>query len=145
MSGPRIKRTGSRRQEDRVQDEERVHAVDELQTGGRTQSTGIVNKFCQRKNRVVFDEEGSYIENKASGRKVPMRLDNGVYVIDVHAKDLVDTRGSVFVGGDKRTLRPLSKVEVLVENEASKCRHEEQCSEVEDKNDDESDVQCCEE
>ena len=50
----------------------------------------------------MSDEEGSYIDNRASGRKVPMRVENGVYVIDVHVNDLIDTRGSVFVGPGER-------------------------------------------
>ena len=87
-SGQRIKDTGPRRQEDHVQGGDRVHAGDELSTCG--------NKLCQGKNRVVFVEEGSYIENMASGRKVPKREENGVCVIDVHAKDLTDTGGPVF-------------------------------------------------
>ena len=62
-----------------------------------TNALASVKKSCQRENRVVFDEEGSYIENKASGRKVPMRVENGVHVIDVHVKNLIDTGGLVFV------------------------------------------------
>ena len=51
----------------------------------------------------MFDEEGSSIEHKASGRSVPMRVENGVYVIDAHVKDLIDKGGSVFVGlGERR-------------------------------------------
>ena len=49
-------------------------------TCARDQSTGI-GEMCQRMNRVVLDEEGTYIENKVSGRKVPMREENGVFVI----------------------------------------------------------------
>ena len=71
-------------------------------TCARDKSTGI-GELCQRKNRVVFDEKGSYIENKVSGRKVPMREENGVYVIGVHVKDLIDTGGQVFVmPGERR-------------------------------------------
>ena len=62
-----------------------------------------VNIICQWKNRVVFDEEGSYIDNNASGWNVPMHVENGVYEIDVHVTDLIDTRGPVFVGpGEQR-------------------------------------------
>ena len=84
--------TGPRRQEDHVQVEERVHAIGELLTGGRDP----LNTICQR-NRVVFGEKGSHTENKVSGRKVPMRVENGVFVIDVHVKDLIDTGGKGFV------------------------------------------------
>ena len=70
---------------------------------GETKALASVNQICQGHNRVAFDEEGSYIENEASGRKVPMREENGVYVIDVHFKELIDTRGQVFVvPGERR-------------------------------------------
>ena len=49
-----------------------------------TKALASVNKICQRRNRVAFDEEGRYIENKTSGRNVPMRVEIGVYVVDVH-------------------------------------------------------------
>ena len=38
--------------------------------------------------------------------------------------------------------RPLTEVEVPDENDAIECTHEEQCSEVENMSDDESEVQC---
>ena len=38
--------------------------------------------------------------------------------------------------------RPLTEVEVPVENEASEYRHKERCSEVQGMSDDESEVQC---
>ena len=85
------------RQDDDVQGEERVHAIGDLQTGRGNQSTGIGEKNCQRKNRVVLGDEGSYIENKASGRKVPVRVENGVCVMLV--KDLIDTGGQFLCVG----------------------------------------------
>ena len=45
----------------------------------------------------MFDEEGIYIENKSTRRKVPMREENSVYVIDMHVLYLTDTRDPVFV------------------------------------------------
>ena len=51
----------------------------------------------------MFDEEGSSIEHKASGRSVPMRVENGAHVIDAHVKDLMDKGGAVFVKlGERR-------------------------------------------
>ena len=44
----------------------------------------------------MFDEEGSYIENQALGRKVPMRVEIGVYAIEVYVKDLIDGRRPSF-------------------------------------------------
>ena len=38
--------------------------------------------------------------------------------------------------------RPSTEVEVLDEKEASECRHEERCSEVQGMSDDEGEVQC---
>ena len=36
-------------------------------------------------------------------RKAPMRVENGVHVVDVHVNDLIDARGSVVVGlGERR-------------------------------------------
>ena len=58
-----------------------------------TKALASVNKICQRKNRVVFDKEDSFIENNASGRKAPICVENDVCMIDVHVKDLVDTGG----------------------------------------------------
>ena len=95
--GHALERAKERRTRDHVQGEERVHAIDELMTCGRNQSTVMGDQICQTKNKVVFDEEGSYIENKPSGRKVATREVNGVHVIDVHVKDLIVTGVSVFV------------------------------------------------
>ena len=39
-------------------------------------------------NKVVMDENDSYIENKKTGLKTPMRLENNVFVFDLWvAKD----------------------------------------------------------
>ena len=51
----------------------------------------ICEQNLPEENRVVFDEDGSYIENKASGRKAPLRVESRVCVIDVHVSDLIDT------------------------------------------------------
>ena len=37
-------------------------------------------------HRVVFDDEGSYIESKASGRRMWMRESNGMYVLGLWVK-----------------------------------------------------------
>ena len=78
-----------------------------------TKALAQVNKICQRKNRVVFDEEGSNVENEAWGRKVPMRVEIGVYVIDVLVEDLIDTGDTIFVGpgseGDERACKTVNR------------------------------------
>ena len=43
---------------------------------GVTWAVATMNHMCQWKNRFVLDEEGSYIESKASGRKVLIRVEN---------------------------------------------------------------------
>ena len=48
-----------------------------------TSPLGSVSRITSRGNRVVFDDEaGSYIENKASHRKYPLRKVGGKYVLD---------------------------------------------------------------
>ena len=54
-----------------------------------TKTLASVSRMCQKNNRVVFDSSGSYIENKASGKKMAMKEEGGVYVIEVMVKNLV--------------------------------------------------------
>ena len=42
-----------------------------------------VSKISRAGNRVVFDEEGSYIYNKASGLSTPMHPKNGIYFVHI--------------------------------------------------------------
>ncbi len=42
-----------------------------------------VSQVCAKGNRVIFDSAGSYIEHKATGKRTPLREQNGVYVLDV--------------------------------------------------------------
>ena len=44
-------------------------------------------KVVEAGNRVILDEGGSYIENKATGEKMPLRKEKGVYVFDVKYED----------------------------------------------------------
>ena len=48
-----------------------------------TKALGAVSSVCDKGNRVVFDSEGSYVELKREGRRIPLRRQNGVYVMDV--------------------------------------------------------------
>ena len=48
-----------------------------------TKPLGAVSSVCDKGNRVVFDSEGSYVELKSSGKRIPLRRQNGVYVMDV--------------------------------------------------------------
>ena len=42
-----------------------------------------VSKIVDKGNRVVFDGEGSYIENKATGEKIVLERERGTYVMVV--------------------------------------------------------------
>ena len=45
-----------------------------------------VKKMTGAGNRVVFDDDGSYIESKATGRKMWMREENNMYVLGMWVK-----------------------------------------------------------
>ena len=49
-----------------------------------TEALGSVSKIVANGNKVVFDESGSFIENKRSRERLWMREENGVYVLDVY-------------------------------------------------------------
>ena len=42
-----------------------------------------IGKMVKAGNKVVMDENDSYIENKKTGLKTPMRLENNVFVFDL--------------------------------------------------------------
>ena len=42
-----------------------------------------VKRICRNNQRVVFDDEGSYIENKATGERLKVLEEDGEYVLDV--------------------------------------------------------------
>ena len=48
-----------------------------------TKSLASVKKICQAGNRVVFDEEGSYILNKITGEVNLLREGEGNYMLDM--------------------------------------------------------------
>ena len=43
------------------------------------------SKIAAKGNRIVLEAEGldSYIENKASGKKIPLTIENGVYMMEM--------------------------------------------------------------
>ena len=55
-----------------------------------TKALGSVSKIVAHGNKVVFDESGSFIENKRSRERLWMREENGVYVLDVYVAPPVD-------------------------------------------------------
>ena len=52
-----------------------------FQVAGVNGPLGSVRKICKEGNRVVFDEEGSYIEDKKTGMITRIRDEAGVYVL----------------------------------------------------------------
>ena len=42
---------------------------------------GSVRRICEAGNRVVFDEDGSYVENKSTGERTALIKDKGSYVL----------------------------------------------------------------
>ena len=48
-----------------------------------SKALGSVSKICSNNNRVVFDDDGSYIENKDTGERLWLEQRNGVYVLDM--------------------------------------------------------------
>ena len=46
-----------------------------------------VTKICDRGNRVVFDSQGGYIENYASGVQTRFSRQNNVYVMDMYVEE----------------------------------------------------------
>ena len=42
-----------------------------------------VKKICKNGQRVVFDDEGSYVENKWTGERIKVLEEDGEYVLDV--------------------------------------------------------------
>ena len=42
-----------------------------------------VKKICRNNQRVVFDDEGSYIENKTTGERLKVLEEDGEYVLDI--------------------------------------------------------------
>ena len=48
-----------------------------------SKALGSVKRMCASNHRVVFDDDGSYIENKITGEINWLREDNGNYMLDV--------------------------------------------------------------
>ena len=45
-----------------------------------------VKKICKAGHRVIFDDEGSYVEDKQTGETMKVIEEDGEYVIDVWIK-----------------------------------------------------------
>ena len=57
-------------------------------------------RVAAKGNRIVLDGEGcsSYIENKESKVRIPLRIEKGVYVMDVQVLREVEEDDSAFAG-----------------------------------------------
>ena len=54
-----------------------------FQVANISRALGSVSKMCANGNAVIFDDDGSYILNKATGEVTWLRQENGVYLLDV--------------------------------------------------------------
>ena len=60
-----------------------------FQVAGVSKALGAVSRIVGAGKRVVFDDPsavGSFIENKTTGKNIPLRQHNGVYYMDVWIK-----------------------------------------------------------
>ena len=57
---------------------------------------GSVKRICQAGHYVIFDEDGSYIMNKATGELNWLREQNGNYMLDVWVPPPVQTSGNAW-------------------------------------------------
>lgn len=70
---------GERKIKGYTEEGEPVEAV--YQIAEVSKALGSVTRTCDRGNRVVFEADGGYIENLASGRKTRFNRENNVYVM----------------------------------------------------------------
>ena len=59
-----------------------------------------MRKICQAGNKVIFDDEFSYIENKFTGEQTPIEQLNGVYYMNlwvptVNTVNSIESKGIV--------------------------------------------------
>jgi len=78
--------------------EEDAHLNLTFQVAGVKKPLGSVRKMCAAGNRVVFEDisevEGGYVENKATGARIPIKKEGGTYGVSIWR--LKSTKG--FVG-----------------------------------------------
>ena len=46
-----------------------------------TKPLGAAREILKGGNRIVLDDAGSYIENKTTGKRIPIRRENGMFVV----------------------------------------------------------------
>ena len=70
-----------------------------------TKNLMSVSKMIAQGNRVVFDDEGSYIEDKVSGDRTWMQQVGGMYMLKMWVSRKTP-REQVFSGEEKAVPRP---------------------------------------
>ena len=95
-----------------------------MHTTCATKFLASVGKMTQNGNRVVFDADRSYIVHKKTGREMEMKLENGVYKLDVIFMNGVNAeRGKIVVdSGAADNVMPmtaLSEVELQPREEGA--------------------------
>ena len=61
---------------------------------------GSVKRICQAGHYVIFDEDGSYIVNKATGESNWLMEQNGNYMLDVWVPPPFQTSGNAWHGNE---------------------------------------------
>ena len=51
--------------------------------GKLKRNSAAIGRICSEGNRAIFDDDGSYIENKATKAKIPMRKVGGLFEFDL--------------------------------------------------------------
>ena len=64
-----------------------------MQVGDVTRVLGAVSRMTQAGNRVVFDNDGSYVQNKQTGHRTEIELRNGEYKLDMWIPKAADFKG----------------------------------------------------
>ena len=74
-----------------------------------------VSKIVDKGNRVVFDSEGSYIQNKQTGETMKLERERGTYIMIVEYETSEEVaRASGFPGQKKRQGRPACAFRMIV-------------------------------
>ena len=59
-----------------------------------------VKKICKHGQRVIFDDDGSYVENKVTGERLQVLEEDGEYVLDVWV-NIAEGKEPTFCGQGK--------------------------------------------
>jgi hypothetical protein len=80
-----------------------------MQVAGVKKPLASVRKMCSAGNRVVFDDEGDYVQNKTTGTKIPITQEEGTYQVTMWVPVTEDQettlQGNMFAAlGEEREL-----------------------------------------